>query len=115
MSDDCIFCQIIEKKIPSTIEYEDAEVIAFRDINPQAPVHLLVLPKKHIARITEIKPEDYPLMGKLIAVSNDLARKHRIHEKGFRVAINCEKDGGQAVYHIHLHLLGGRRLQWPPG
>jgi histidine triad (HIT) family protein len=95
--------------------YEDDEVLAFNDINPQAPVHILVIPKQHIATINDLSPENDALVGKLILVAKQIAQEKGIAEPGYRVLMNCNADGGQAVYHIHLHLLGGRGLGWPPG
>ncbi len=107
---DCIFCKIINKEIPSKIVYEDDEVLAFEDIAPQAPVHIVVIPKKHIAKITEIEKEDETLIGKIYSVINKIAREKQIAEEGFRVIINCGENGGQEVKHIHFHLLGGKKL-----
>ena len=107
---DCIFCKIINKEIPSKIVYEDEEVLAFEDIAPQAPVHIVVIPKKHIAKITEIEKEDEALIGKIYSVINKIAREKQIAEEGFRVIINCGENGGQEVKHIHFHLLGGKKL-----
>lgn len=107
---DCIFCKIINKEIPSKIVYEDDEVLAFEDIAPQAPVHIVVIPKKHIAKITEIEKEDEILIGKIYSVINKIAREKQIAEEGFRVIINCGENGGQEVKHIHFHLLGGKKL-----
>lgn len=107
---DCIFCKIINKEIPSKIVYEDEEVLAFEDIAPQAPVHIVVIPKKHIEKITEIEKEDETLIGKIYSVINKIAREKQIAEEGFRVIINCGENGGQEVNHIHFHLLGGKKL-----
>lgn len=106
----CIFCQIIDGKIPSDMVYRDEEVLAFRDINPQAPVHLLVIPKKHIASLAELTEQELPLMGRMIDVASNLAKREGISESGYRLVINCGKEGGQLVPHLHLHLLGGRQL-----
>lgn len=107
---DCIFCKIINKEIPSKIVYEDDEVLAFEDIAPQAPVHIVIIPKKHIAKITEIEKEEEALIGKIYSVINKIAREKQIAEEGFRVIINCGENGGQEVKHIHFHLLGGKKL-----
>lgn len=107
---DCIFCKIIKKEIPSSIVYEDSEIIAFRDINPVAPVHILVIPKKHIESLIELKQEDEALIGKIYTVINKIAKQENIDEKGFRVIVNCGEDGGQEVKHLHFHLLGGKKL-----
>jgi histidine triad (HIT) family protein len=111
----CIFCKIIEKKIPAKIIHEDDHVLAFEDINPQAPVHTLVIPKKHIPTLLDIKEEDNNLVGHLIKVANKIANDKGIAERGFRIVANCNPESGQTVYHIHLHILGGRQMHWPPG
>ncbi|MDO5555326.1 MAG: histidine triad nucleotide-binding protein [Clostridia bacterium] len=108
--EDCIFCKIIKKEIPSKIVYEDEEIIAFRDIKPVTPVHVLVIPKKHIESLLDLKEEDEKLIGKIYTVINKIARQEGIAEKGFRVIVNCGEDGGQEVKHLHYHLLGGRKL-----
>ncbi len=107
---DCIFCQIVAGKIPSEILYQDDKVIAFRDVNPQAPVHLLIIPRKHIPSLTHLTEVESPLMGHIVSIASHLARREGVSEKGYRLVINCGKEGGQAVPHLHLHLLGGRRL-----
>jgi histidine triad (HIT) family protein len=107
---DCIFCKIVAGEIPSTKVYEDEEIIAFRDINPQAPVHIVIIPKKHIAALTDLSEADSALVGRLATVANGLAKEEGIAEKGYRVVINCGLEGGQLVPHLHLHLVGGRRL-----
>jgi len=107
---DCIFCQIVAGKIPSEILYQDEKVIAFRDINPQAPIHLLIIPKRHIPSLTHLSEEDLPLIGHMVNAANQLAKKEGIAESGYRLVINCGKQGGQLVPHLHMHLLGGRRL-----
>ncbi len=111
----CLFCKIIEKKIPSKIVYEDERVLAFEDINPQSPVHILVIPKKHISTALEIKDEDNELIGYMFQVANKIAKGKNIAERGFRLVLNCNHEAGQTVFHIHLHLLGGRVMHWPPG
>lgn len=112
---DCLFCKIVSKEIAGDIVFEDGDVIAFTDINPQAPTHILIVPKKHIETLNDMQQEDENLVGKIVSTAKTLARKANIDESGYRVVFNCNKDGGQAVYHIHLHLLGGRKMQWPPG
>jgi histidine triad (HIT) family protein len=107
---DCIFCQIASGKIPSDIIYQDEELIAFRDINPQAPVHLIIIPRKHIPSLTQLSEADSALLGRMVAVANKLAKEEGIADKGYRLAVNCGGEGGQLVPHLHLHLLGGRRL-----
>jgi histidine triad (HIT) family protein len=112
---DCLFCKIIKKEIPSAPVYEDNELMGIKDINPQAPVHVVIMPKTHISRITDAKEQDAVLLGKMLLAANRIARDHKIDNAGFRVVLNCNQDGGQTVFHIHLHLLGGRGMRWPPG
>ncbi len=112
---DCIFCKIVEKKIPAKIIYEDDYVMGFEDINPQAPVHTLVIPKKHIPTLLDITEEDNHLIAHLIKIANKIALDKGIAERGFRVVTNCNPESGQTVYHIHFHVLGGRHMHWPPG
>jgi histidine triad (HIT) family protein len=107
---DCIFCQIASGKIPSDIIYQDEELIAFRDIKPQAPVHILVIPKRHIPSLDQLTKNELPLIAHMVEVANQLAKREGLTEKGYRLAINCGEEGGQLVPHLHLHLLGGRRL-----
>ena len=107
---DCIFCRIIKKEIPSSIVYEDDDILAFRDINPAAPVHILVIPKKHISSLIDLSKEDELLVGKIYTVINKIAKREGINEKGFRVIVNCGEDGGQEVKHLHFHVLGGKKL-----
>jgi len=114
MSDD-LFLKIINREIPADIIYETDEVLAFRDINPQAPLHVLIIPKEHIKTINDLEPNHQELVGKLFLVAAEIARREGIAEQGYRVVMNCNDGGGQAVYHIHLHLLGGRQMGWPPG
>ena len=112
---DCLFCKIAEKKILSKIAYEDEGVLAFEDINPQAPVHLLIIPRKHIPTTLDIKEEDYALIGRLFRVASEIAEKKGVAKRGFRLVMNTNPEAGQSMYHIHLHLLGGRQMRWPPG
>lgn len=107
---DCIFCQIVAGEIPSDIVYQDEEVFAFRDIKPQAPVHILVIPKKHIPSLDQLTEDELPLIAHMVAVANQLAKKEGVAQKGYRLAISCGEEGGQVVSHLHMHLLGGRRL-----
>ena len=107
---DCVFCKIINKEIPSSIVYEDDEIIAFRDIHPVTPVHILVIPKKHITSLANLEKEDEAVVGKIYGVINKIAKQEGILEKGFRVIVNCGEDGGQEVQHLHFHLLGGKKL-----
>lgn len=108
--DDCIFCKIIKREIPSSIVYEDSEIIAFRDVNPQAPIHILVIPKKHISSLVDLKEEDEKVVGRIYTVINKIAEQEGIDKKGFRVIVNCGEDGGQEVKHLHFHILGGKKL-----
>jgi histidine triad (HIT) family protein len=112
---DCIFCRIIRREIPADVVFEDASVLAFKDIHPQAPVHVLIVPKKHLARVTDFKPEDFGLFGDIHRVARDLAAKLGVLESGFRLVVNNGANAGQAVDHVHYHLLAGRKLGWPPG
>lgn len=112
---ECIFCKIVDKQIPSKLVYEDEFVIAFNDISPEAPVHVLVVPKKHIKSLDNVTDEDKELLGHIQLCIRDIAKKLNIHESGYRVVNNCGKEGGQTVDHIHFHLLGGREMQWPAG
>jgi histidine triad (HIT) family protein len=107
---DCVFCQIVNGKIPSDIVYQDEELVAFRDINPQAPVHLLAIPRRHIASLADLTEKETPLLGHMVSVANNLAKSEGISETGYRLVINSGKQGGQLVPHLHLHLLGGRQL-----
>ena len=111
----CLFCKIVERKITSKIVYEDENVLAFEDINPQAPVHILVVPKKHISTPLEITNDDNELVGLMFQAANWIARQKNIADRGFRLVMNCNRESGQTVFHIHLHLLGGRIMHWPPG
>lgn len=113
MVDDCIFCKIAAKQIPVDALYEDDEFIAFRDVNPQAPVHILVVTKQHFPTILDM--DDPALLGRAMAASLEVVRRNGLEEDGFRIVINCRDDGGQTVYHVHIHVMGGRFLAWPPG
>ncbi|MDP7537266.1 MAG: histidine triad nucleotide-binding protein [Methylococcales bacterium] len=110
---DCLFCKMVQGEITPDIVYEDAEVLAFNDINPQAPVHILVIPKQHVATLNELS--DKALAGELLTQCAVIADQHGLAENGYRTVINCNDQGGQEVYHLHLHLLGGRQMCWPPG
>lgn len=111
---DCLFCKLINREIPAEILYEDDDVLAFNDINPQAPHHFLVIPKTHITTINDIKTEHLAAVGKLQLVAAKIAKERGIAEDGYRTVMNCNPHGGQTVYHIHLHVLGGKPLGWPP-
>lgn len=115
MSEDCLFCKIVRGEIPSAMVYEDERVYAFRDIDPQAPVHVLVVPREHIARVADATETQEGLLGHLGWVAAEIARKEGVEEDGYRLVVNCGKHGGQAVEHLHVHLLGGRAMGWPPG
>lgn len=115
MSDDCLFCKIVAGEIPSTEIYSDDEFYGFKDINPAAPHHVLIVPRKHLATITDASSEDEGLLGRLLLRGNEVARRLGVVDGGFRYVINCGDHGGQTVYHLHLHLVGGRPLSWPPG
>jgi histidine triad (HIT) family protein len=114
MANDCLFCKIAQGEIPSTQVYSDDEICAFRDIQPAAPTHVLIIPRKHIARIDEATQEDAALLGHLLLRGNHIAAEEGLSARGFRYVFNCGQEGGQEVYHIHLHLIGGQALGWPP-
>ena len=111
----CLFCKIVEGELPATILFEDNDIIAIRDIKPQAPTHLLIIPKRHIATINDLQLEDALLVGKMQLCAKKLAHDEGISAAGYRLVFNVNAGGGQEVYHIHLHLLGGRQMNWPPG
>jgi len=115
MPDDCIFCKIANQEVSVPLVYLDERLAAFRDINPGAPVHILIVPKKHISGILELTDVDADLVGNIVQVAAELARQEGIAESGFRVVVNSGPDAGQSVQHLHFHLLGGRKLGWPPG
>jgi histidine triad (HIT) family protein len=110
-----IFKKIIDREIPADIVYEDELCLAFRDINPQAPTHILLIPKQEISSLAEATGDDHPLLGHLLVKAAEVARSQGLEENGYRVVTNVGSDGGQAVYHLHLHVLGGRPMTWPPG
>jgi histidine triad (HIT) family protein len=112
---DCLFCKLLAGQIPAAIVYEDDRVVAFRDINPQAPTHVLVIPRRHIATLNDLGPDDDGLVGELVRRAAAIARELGHADHGYRVVFNCNADAGQTVFHIHLHLVGGRKLGWPPG
>lgn len=111
----CLFCQIIDKKIPAKIAYEDDQVLAFHDISPQAPIHILVIPKQHIATINDFSENEANLLGHLFLTAKNLASEMGVADEGFRLNLNCNHFGGQTVFHTHIHLLAGRPFSWPPG
>ena len=112
---DCLFCKIVSGEIPADVVFENDHVLAFRDINPQAPTHVLIIPRRHVATINDLTAEAADDVGRLFLAARDIAAEAGIADSGYRVAMNCNVDGGQSVYHLHLHLLGGRRMSWPPG
>ncbi len=112
---DCIFCKIVDGDIPAEIVYQNDEVLAFRDLNPQAPLHVLIIPKKHIATINDLENEDAHTVGQLYLAAKAIAQQEGVAEDGYRVVMNCNSLAGQTVYHIHLHMLAGRGMSWPPG
>ena len=112
---DCLFCKIRDGEIPADIVYENDEVLAFRDVNPQAPVHVLIVPRKHIATVNDVQPDDATVMGKLFLAAQHIAAQEGIADDGYRLVVNCNSKAGQTVFHIHMHVLGGRNMTWPPG
>jgi histidine triad (HIT) family protein len=113
--DDCLFCRIIEGTVPGAIVHKDERVVAFKDVNPQAPMHVLVVPRRHIATLNDLSVEDDDLVGEMIRRAAALAKEYGHAEGGYRTVFNCNANAGQTVFHIHLHLLAGRRMTWPPG
>ncbi len=113
--EDCLFCRIADKKIPSKIVLEDTQVLAFEDVNPQAPVHILIIPRKHIEKVSDLKESDADIISRLVLTAENIAKEKGVEESGYRIVMNCNRDAGQAVWHLHLHLLGGRKFSWPPG
>ena len=111
---DCIFCKIASGEIKSEFVYESGDIVAFNDIDPKAPVHILIIPRKHISTLDDLGSGDTELIGKIVLAATTIAKERKL-DKGYRLVWNCNAEGGQAVYHIHLHLLGGRSMQWPPG
>ncbi|MBI3561688.1 MAG: histidine triad nucleotide-binding protein [Gammaproteobacteria bacterium] len=112
---DCLFCKIVKGQIKSDIVYQDDDVIAFRDINPQAPHHILCIPRQHIATVNEFTPTQAPLIGKLVLTASNIAKQLQVDQDGYRIVMNCNRMAGQTVFHVHLHLLAGRPMHWPPG
>ena len=115
MASDCIFCKVARGEAPAKVVYEDGDLLAFKDINPQAPVHILIIPKRHIPNLAALEAGDEALVGKIHALAKTLAREHSMVQCGFRVVVNSGPDAGESVPHLHFHLLGGRRMGWPPG
>lgn len=112
---DCLFCKIRDGEIPADLVYQDDEVLAFNDVNPQAPTHLLIIPKKHLSTVNDVKQEDEVMMGKLFSAAKQIAAEKGLSEDGYRLVVNCNEGAGQTVFHIHMHLLAGRAMTWPPG
>ena len=112
---ECLFCKIIAHEIPASIVYEDDRILAFNDINPQAPMHVLVVPKRHVATLNELSPDDDQMVGELVRRAAAIAKERGVSTGGFRTVFNTNREAGQTVFHIHLHLLGGRAMHWPPG
>jgi len=112
---DCLFCKMVSGEITPDTVYEDDDVLAFRDINPQAPLHVLVIPKQHVSTLNDLDADHAGLVGKMMLAAASIAQQEGVAEKGYRTVINCNADAGQTVFHIHLHLLGGRPMHWPPG
>ena len=112
---DCLFCKMVAGTLQADVVYDTADVLAFRDINPQAPTHVLVIPKQHIATLNDLQEAHAGLMGKLLLAAREIATAEGIAERGYRTVLNCNAEAGQSVFHIHLHLLGGRPMRWPPG
>ena len=115
VTSDCLFCKIIDKKISSTIVYENEGVLGFKDINPQAPIHILFIPKQHVDGVHAVNSKKMGLIEPLVFAANEMAQKLKVDQSGYRLVFNSGKDGGQMVNHLHLHLLGGRSMHWPPG
>lgn len=115
MSEDCLFCKILAGEIPADVVHETESVLAFRDITPQAPTHVLIIPRRHIATINDLGPDDKEIIGCLYLAAKEIAAAEGLAEPGYRVVMNCNEGAGQSVFHLHLHLLGGRGLSWPPG
>lgn len=112
---DCLFCKIRDGEIPCKVIFEDDDVLAFHDVNPQAPIHLLVIPKKHISTVNDLAESDESIMGKMFTVAKNIAAQEGVSEDGYRLVVNCNRKAGQTVFHIHMHLLAGRAMTWPPG
>lgn len=112
---DCLFCRLLKGEIPATIVFQDDALVAFKDITPQAPMHVLVIPRQHIDTLNDLSPEDDGLVGRMIRTAASIAQEHGYAARGYRTVFNCNADAGQTVFHIHLHLLAGRKLTWPPG
>lgn len=115
MAVDCVFCQIMSGEKRGEIVYSDEEIVALRDVNPQAPVHVLILPREHIVNVNQLTDAHIPLLGRMYLVAREVASNEGVEERGYRLVVNTNREAGQSVYHLHMHLLGGRRMSWPPG
>lgn len=115
LSDDCLFCKIIRREIPAGLVYEDDLVLAFDDVNPQAPVHTLIIPKEHVATVNDLGAKHSGLLAAMFAAAKSVARAKSVADDGYRLVLNCHERAGQSVFHVHMHLLGGRAMRWPPG
>ena len=111
----CLFCRIVAGEIPAKVVFKDEHLIAFQDINPQAPMHVLIIPRRHVATLNDLSPTDDALVGEMVRRAAAIAKEHGHSERGYRTVFNCNADAGQSVFHIHLHVLGGRPMAWPPG
>jgi len=112
---ECVFCRIVQGQIPAKHVHESAQTVAFADLNPQAPVHLLVVPRPHIATLEDLTPADGPLVAEMVLAAGEVARRSGLGDRGYRLVWNCRAEAGQSVFHLHLHVLGGRPMRWPPG
>jgi len=112
---DCVFCRISQDKTPAKKIYQDNDIIAFHDINPQAPVHVLIISRRHLTNLLDVNSQDESLLGKMLVIATQIAKELNVAETGFRIVINTNKNAGQSIDHLHIHLLGGRKMQWPPG
>lgn len=112
---DCLFCKIRDREIPADIVFESDDVLAFNDVNPQAPIHIVIIPRKHIATINDVEDDDELIMGKLFSAAKKIAAEKSVSDDGYRLVVNCNEKAGQTVFHIHMHLLAGRAMTWPPG
>lgn len=112
---DCLFCKVVAGQVPATLVFQNDHVVAFKDITPRAPTHVLIVPRRHIATLNELSPEDDALVGEMVRAAAAIAKEQGVSERGYRTVFNCNPEAGQTVFHIHLHLLGGRPMTWPPG
>ncbi len=112
---DCLFCKIVAGEMQGDVVYQDDQIVAFKDIDPQAPHHILIIPRKHISSVSNIKEDDSLLLGNMVQAAKTIAADLGVSEKGYRLVLNCNSDGGQVIYHIHMHFLAGRQMHWPPG